>query len=48
VVEHLILGISGYFDIGLIPKTFKLIEKEVILKIQKEKYGNREWTFGPS
>jgi lipoate-protein ligase A len=46
VVEHLILGISGYFDIGLIPKTFKLIEKEAILKIQKEKYGNKEWTFG--
>ncbi len=46
VVEHLILGISDFFDIGLIPKTFKIIEKEAILEIQKEKYGNREWTFG--
>jgi lipoate-protein ligase A len=46
VVEHLILGISDYFDISLIPKTFNLIEKKVILKIQKKKYGNREWIFG--
>ena len=45
-VEQLTLGISDFFDVGLIPKTFKLIEREVVLKIQKEKYGNREWTFG--
>jgi len=46
VIEHLILGISNYFDIDLIPKTFKLIEKEAILNIQMEKYSNKEWTFG--
>lgn len=44
-VEHLIAGVCEFFDIGMIPRTFNIKEKEVILKIQKEKYGNREWTF---
>lgn len=45
VVEHLKIGFSEYFDISFQPKSFRREEMEKILKIQKERYGHRAWTF---
>ena len=44
-VEQLSAGISEFFKIRLRPKAFDEEEKEVILKIQKERYGNKDWTY---
>ena len=45
-VEHLASGISEFFNVNLRAKVFNEKEKEDILRIQKERYDNREWTFG--
>jgi len=45
-VEHLISGLTEFFKVDLIPKDFNAKEKELISKIQKERYSDREWTFG--
>lgn len=44
-VNHLASGISEYFNISLKPKVFSMKEKEVILRIQRERYDNPEWTY---
>lgn len=46
VVERLSAGISEYFGIILRSKNFDEEEKKAISSIQKEKYNNRDWTFG--
>ena len=45
-VEHLAFGISEFFKINFKPKVFDAEEKEAISKIQKERYGNKDWTYG--
>jgi lipoate-protein ligase A len=45
-VERLTLGISEFFKINLEPKIFDAEEKKLILKIQKERYTNKDWTYG--
>lgn len=44
-VEHLQAGFSEYFEVGFNPKVFNEKEKEVIQRIQKERYNNSEWTY---
>jgi lipoate-protein ligase A len=44
-VEHLLRGISEFFAVGLKPKAFSGREKEEILKIQKECYASKGWTY---
>ena len=44
-VEHLGEGFSEYFGINLMPKTFDTKEMEKILEIQRNRYGNKDWTF---
>lgn len=46
VVDHLKAGFSEYFGISLRSKEFNKKEMKAILKIQKERYENRAWTFG--
>jgi lipoate-protein ligase A len=38
-------GISEYFNIHLSPRVISQQEKDTILKIQKKRYQNPEWTF---
>jgi lipoate-protein ligase A len=45
-VERLISGISEFFRIELTPKIFNTEERDLISKIQKERYANNDWTFG--
>lgn len=45
-VEHLIAGISEYFGVRMKMKIFDEEEKDTISRIQKERYENRQWTFG--
>jgi len=47
VVERLTSGISEFFKINFRPKVFDAEEKKAILKIQKERYANKDWTYGP-
>jgi lipoate-protein ligase A len=49
VVAHLQSGISEYFNIRLIPKSFTEEENKAIRKIQAERYDNPAWThrIGP-
>lgn len=44
-VEHLAEGFSEYFGINLKPKNFNSKEMKEILKIQKHRYENKDWTF---
>jgi lipoate-protein ligase A len=44
-VERLTSGISEFFKINFKPKVFSAEEKEAILKIQKERYSNKDWTY---
>jgi lipoate-protein ligase A len=44
-VEHFTSGISAYFAALLNPKTFSSAERDVIRKIQKERYENPDWTY---
>jgi lipoate-protein ligase A len=48
VVDHLKAGFSEYLGVSLRPKEFNKKEMKAILKIQKERYENRAWTFGAS
>lgn len=45
-VESLTSGISEFFKVSFTPKVFDAEEKEAILKIQKERYANKDWTYG--
>ncbi|NIM59431.1 MAG: hypothetical protein GTO16_10890 [Candidatus Aminicenantes bacterium] len=45
-VERLASGISEFFKINFKPKVFDAEEKEAIVKIQKERYANKDWTCG--
>jgi len=45
-VERLATGISEFFKIYFRSKVFDAEEKETILKIQKERYANKDWTYG--
>jgi len=45
-VERLTSGISEFFKIKFRPKVFDAGEKEAISKIQKERYANKDWTYG--
>jgi lipoate-protein ligase A len=45
-VERLTSGISEFFKINFKPKIFDAEEKEAISKIQKERYANKDWTYG--
>lgn len=44
-VERLAEGFSEYFGISLKPKIFNAKERERILRIQKYRYENKDWTF---
>ena len=44
-VEHFISGISEFFQAKLTPKIFDDTEKKAILRIEKERYANKDWTF---
>ena len=44
-VEHLTSGISEFFKVHLRPKVFDAEEKEVISRIQKERYANKDWAY---
>jgi lipoate-protein ligase A len=46
VIEHLISGISEFFKVNFKRKIFDTAEKEAILKIQKGRYANKDWTYG--
>jgi lipoate-protein ligase A len=46
-VERLISGISEFFKINFRPKVFDAEEKKDILKIQEERYANKNWTYIP-
>jgi lipoate-protein ligase A len=48
VVERLISGISEFFKINFKPKIFNAEEMKAISKIQKERYANKDWTYGIS
>jgi lipoate-protein ligase A len=45
-VERLTSGISEFFKISFKPKIFDAEEKEAISKLQKERYANKDWTYG--
>ena len=45
-VERLISGISESFRVAMTPKVFNTEEKELISKIQKERYASNDWTNG--
>lgn len=45
VVDHLIFGMSEFFGVSFRLKTFGAKEKEAILKIQKDWYADKDWTF---
>jgi len=45
-VERLTSGISEFFKINFKPKIFDAEEKEAISKLQKERYANKDWTYG--
>lgn len=45
-VDHLIAGFTEYFQVEYRRKTFSDNELKTIRKIQEERYGNPEWTFG--
>ena len=45
-VERLTSGISEFFKINFKRKIFDAEEKELISKIQKERYANKNWTYG--
>lgn len=45
-VDCLISGMAEFFRIKLRPMVFDDRDKKAILKIQKKKYANNEWTFG--
>jgi lipoate-protein ligase A len=47
-VELLTSGISEFFKIIFRPKVFDAEEKETILKIQEERYANKDWTYNKS
>lgn len=44
-VNHLIEGISEYFRVRMEPKTFDEEEKKEIIRIQKERYAAKDWTY---
>lgn len=44
-VEHLIAGISDYFNVELLPKILSEDEKQAVTRIQKERYSNSSWTY---
>jgi len=44
-VERFASGISEFFKINFKPKVFDAEEKKAILKIQKERYANKDWTY---
>lgn len=44
-VNHLIEGISEYFRVRMEPKTFDGEEKKEIIRIQKERYAAKDWTY---
>jgi lipoate-protein ligase A len=44
-VEHLRAGVSEYFGVNLKPRSFKPREWEIILRIQKERYEDENWTL---
>ncbi len=44
-VERLISGISEFFKVELTQKIFSNEERELISKIQKERYASHDWTF---
>ena len=44
-VECLTEGFSEYFGISLKPKIFNAKERQRILRIQKRRYENKDWTF---
>lgn len=44
-VDYFLAGISDYFGIQFVPKTFSDEEKTAIRIIQKERYDNPEWTY---
>jgi lipoate-protein ligase A len=45
-VSVLRAGISEYFDVHLEARTLTQREKKMIRQIQKDRYANRNWTFG--
>jgi lipoate-protein ligase A len=45
-VKHLLSGISEFFRVSLTPKIFNTGEKELISRIQEERYSSHDWTFG--
>jgi lipoate-protein ligase A len=45
-VDHLTAGFSEYFKVECCRKTFSDKERNSIQKIQEERYGNPDWTFG--
>jgi len=44
-VDRLVEGLAEYFQVRMVPKQWAKEEKEVIRRIQKERYTNRAWTF---
>lgn len=44
-VERLTSGISEFFKVNFKPKVFNVEEKELISKIQKKRYANKNWTY---
>ncbi|UCC39785.1 MAG: lipoate--protein ligase family protein [Candidatus Aminicenantes bacterium] len=45
VVNHLIEGISEYFNVEMKSKTFDSTEKVEIFRVQKERYAAKGWTY---
>jgi len=46
VVQRLTSGISEFFKVNFKPRALDAEEKETISKIQKERYANKDWTYG--
>ena len=44
-VEHLISGFFDFFHVDMKPKVMSTEERNLISKIQEEKYSNTDWTF---
>jgi len=42
-VDHFVAGMSDFFHVRLVPRSFSASELDAIQKIQKERYDNPEW-----
>ena len=44
-VDRFVSGMSAFFNIQLVSKTFSSAEMEEIRKIQRQRYDNSDWTY---